>query len=457
MLLLPALLYTAATDTAVPMPAATSEASTAPAPASHDPAPATPAPLPTSAQRSTPADTPHLLGDWGGLRTALEDIGITPSVQYIAMPAANVSGGTSSRTEYAAQLTLGANANLDKIAGIKGGSFQVLFTNRHGNNINATANLQVLQNPQAIWGAGQIWRLSQAFYRQRIGKVEFKIGRMSTGEEFGHAPCFFESLYFCGIVPGHVAFAYWFNPPVGVWAARVRVEDKLGYTQFAVYENNQRNLLTDHGFYLGTKGATGAILPVERGFTTRLGGDPHRSGLYKIGMWYDTSRTTDLALDAHGGYSALTGQPLAALRGRWGAYVVGRQTVIPARSDGSGALDVFFSGVLADARTNTIRSIVVGGAMLSGVIPGRPRDQIGLAIGRTRVNDRLTGLEELQLAAGTTTRTPQRVEWSSELAYSIAVAPSFSLRPNVQLYHHPGGRSDRADVVVLGVGAFLTL
>lgn len=411
----------------------------------------------TGVTGAAPPTQPHLLGDWGGVRTALEDRGITPAIQYIAMPVWNVKGGTRSDLSYAAQFTAGATFDLDRIAGIEGGSFQLLVTNRHGDNINADQKLELLQNPQAIWGAGQVWRLSQMFYRQVAGKVDAKIGRMSVGEDFGTAPCFFESLYFCGIVPGHVTPQYWYNPPVSVWGTRVRVNDRLGYTQVGVYELNPDNLQPDKGFNLSFSGARGVLVPVERGFTVKLGGDPKRLGTYKIGVWHDTSVSDDLVRDVAGGYAPISGRALAQARGRWGGYVVARQQIRPPDSEGRGALTVNGSAVLTDGRTNLIRSIVVTGVTWTGLLKSRPKDEIGLAFGRTRINNRLTRVEQIQFDAGLISRVPQKAEYAIEAAYAIAVAPGLSVRPNVQWYIHPGGRSDRGSVSLLGLGAFLAM
>lgn len=441
----------------------TSPASATPAGQAQDPAPTDATALPETRRAqpvanapSLPTTQPHLLGDWGGVRTALEAAGVTPSVQYIAMPAMNLTGGDRQTSAYTAQLTFGAKLDLDRIAGVKGGAFQALITNRHGTNINNDVNIGLLQFPQAVWGAGQIWRLSQLFYLQTVGKAEFKVGRMSMGEDFGSAPCFFESLMFCGIVPGHVSPQYWYNPPVSVWGSRVKIQDRWGYTQVGAYELNPDNLNPEKGFNLSFSGAKGAIIPVERAFTTKLGGDPKRSGIYKIGIWHDTSVSDDLVRDVNGGYAALSGLPHARQRGRWGAYAVARQQMTAPRADGSGALNLSFSAVLPDARTNLIRSIVVTGITWTGLIPSRPKDEIGLALGRTHINGRLAKVEALQQQAGMTARVPQRSEYVAELTYAIAVHPALSVRPNVQVYVHPSGRSDRGAVVLLGASAFVT-
>ncbi|WP_367348537.1 carbohydrate porin [Sphingobium yanoikuyae] len=422
------------------------------APASHIPR-RTPV---AGATPSLPATLPHLLGDWGGIRTAMEKAGVTPSVQYIAMPAWNLTGGDHSKLAYTAQMTFGATIDLEKITGLEGGKLHGLITNRHGTNVNEDVHIGLLQFPQAVWGAGQVWRLSQLFYLQKIGAAELKLGRMSMGEDFGTAPCFFESLTFCGIVPGHVAPQYWYNPPVSVWGTRVRIKDDLGYTQIGAYELNSDNLNPEKGFNLSMSGAKGAIIPIERAFTVKLGGDAGRSGIYKIGIWHDTSVSNDLVRDVDGNYAALTGRPRASKRGRWGGYVVARQQLRAADADGAGAMTANFSGVITDGRTNLIRSIFVAGMTRTGLVPGRPKDEAGIAIARTHINGRLADVQAIQLEQGLTNRVPQRSEYVAELTYAIAVHPALSIRPNVQVYLHPSGRDDRGAVVLLGASAFVT-
>ena len=91
------------------------------------------------------------------------------------------------------------------------------------------------------------------------------------------------------------------------------------------------------------------------------------------------------------------------------------------------------------------------------MIPGRPKDEAGIAFARTHINKRLTDVQQAQYDLGLTDRVPQRSEYVAELTYSIAVHPALSVRPNVQFYLHPAGRDDRPTVVVLGCSAFLTL
>jgi porin len=410
---------------------------------------------PQSTAAAAPPAQPHLLGDWAGARTALEDAGITPTVSYIGFAAGNLSEGTSKRVQYAGQLGAGLDFDMGKIAGIEGGTFRAAITNRHGNNINDTNHLNLLQYPQGVYGAGQIWRLAGLWYQQKIGAVEIKLGKMSMGEDFGSTTCHFQSLYFCGVVPGHTSFNYWYNFPVTTWGGRIKVKDKLGYTMVGVYQRNDNVAPLNKGFYLGFKGGDGAFVALERGFDVKLGGDPKRAGVYKVGVFFDTSKSDNLVFDKDGGFAQLTGQPLARERGRASVYVVARQQILAADAQGAGGLSAFFHYVGADHRTNKLINVITAGVTYSGLIPGRPKDEIGLAIGRSRVNHNFADLQAARNAQLGETLEPQHDEYAIEANYSISLTPGLSVRPNLQWYINPAGRERARNVLVAGTGLFV--
>lgn len=411
-------------------------------------------PTPKATVADAPPAQPHLLGDWLGLRTWLEDKGIKPTATYIWFPAVNLNGGTREKVQQAGQFAASLAFDLDRLAGIKGGTIQAAVTNRNGQNINDTNHLGLLQYPQGVYGAGQIWRMAGLWYQQRIGSAELKVGQVSMGEDFGSTTCFFQSLYFCGVVPGHTSFNYWYNYPITTWGGRVKIRDKLGYTMAGVYQRNDNKFPLNRGFYLGWKGGKGAFVAIERGFDVKLGGDPKRVGLYKIGIFFDTSKGNDLIRDENGGLAAMTGDPLDQHRGRASFYAVARQQIIGAKDDGSGGLTAFANIVQADRRTNFLRNVVTAGATYSGIVAGRPRDEIGIAVGRSLVNDRAAELREALNVRDGTAIEPQRDEYAIEATYSIAVRPGLSVRPNIQYYVDSGGRDHGNDVVVLGTGVF---
>src|SRR5262249_16762294 len=82
-----------------------------------------------------PAD--HLLGDWWGLRTRLEDRGITPTLTFVSDLAGNPVGGARRGFTEADNLGLNVNFDLDKMCGLKGGAFFVSMSQRSGANLSA--------------------------------------------------------------------------------------------------------------------------------------------------------------------------------------------------------------------------------------------------------------------------------------------------------------------------------
>lgn len=412
---------------------------------------------PDTTAAAAPPEQPHLLGDWAGVRTSLEDIGVKPTVSYIGFLAGNLNSGTSKEVQYAGQLGASLDFDMDRIAGIEGGTFRAAVTNRHGNNINDTNHLDLLQYPQGVFGAGQIWRLAGLWYQQKLGPAEIKLGKVSMGEDFGATTCHFQSLYFCGVVPGHTSFNYWYNFPVTTWGGRVKVRDKLGYTMVGAYQRNDNVFPQNKGFYMGFKGGKGAFVAVERGFDVKLGGDPKRSGTYKVGVFFDTSKSDNLVYDENGGFAQLSGEPLARERGRASIYAVARQQILAADSEGAGGLAAFFNFVGADHRTNKLVNVITAGVTYSGLIPGRPKDEIGLAIGRSRINRNLRALQVSRnetLGEGLESR---KNEYAIEANYSVAITPGLSLRPNLQWYINPGGLEGAKNVLVAGLGVFANL
>ena len=76
----------------------------------------------------------HLFGDWGGLRTKLEDMGIYLSLDALTEFAGNVSGGTQQGSTFAGQEALGLDIDWQRLAGVPGFSTHLIIVNRWGGN-----------------------------------------------------------------------------------------------------------------------------------------------------------------------------------------------------------------------------------------------------------------------------------------------------------------------------------
>lgn len=414
------------------------------------------APQPARAQETTSFG---LTGDWGGLRAKLLDAGLDFQIGYTFEGAANPSGGDRREATGAGQLSVGATADLGKLLGDPGASFQVTFTHRDGRNLTADTGIDPLQQAQEVYGRGDVWRLTQFFYDQALfdDVVDLKLGRMTVGEDFAAFSCDFENLSFCGSQPGNLAGDYWYNWPISQWGARLKIHDgPRFYLETAIYHYDPRNLDPGKGLTLELGGGRGALVPVEAAWTPALG--PRKlPGAYKIGAWWGDIPGADVFLNQARQPLVLFGGAPLQRRDRYGAYVNLQQQVTGSASPGDDhGLTLFLNLTQTDPETEAAdRQISLGASYLG--LPGRPKDTVALAFATTHVNDRLARADALLDAEGLADVPPPRSEYVWELDYDAQAANWLSLRPNLQFIHQPGGIPGRPDALVVGIKATLAL
>lgn len=394
--------------------------------------------------------SPHLLGNWGGIRDWLNSRGIRPSVSYVGENSVNLNSGSRRTPRYADTRAFGASVDAPNLLGRTPAEVQVTLTWKSGQEISARNDLGILQFPTSIYGRGTIWRLTQAWYRAASGPWDAKIGRLTVGEDFASAGCEFQSLYFCGAAPGQIAHTVWNNYPVGQWGTRIKRKfGTRGYVQAAAYHVSPRNAdPVNGGFYLGLDGG-GLLFPVEIGWTPRLRGD--LPGTYKIGAYVSTANEPDVVLDRDHGLAFFTGRERLMQHGSSGFYANVRQQVSHARSSGGGATALFANVAFTDGRTTAWVSKVVGGLVHTGPLAGRPRDEAGFALGRVGINRRIRDLQMLRNAHLPGSVAVQRAEYVAELYYGAQLLQGLMVRPNLQYVHQPGGVAERSDIVLAGL------
>lgn len=403
-----------------------------------------------------------LTGDWNGLRARLADQGVVITSTEVVDAAYDVDGADRKIGRAAGQFTLGATIDTARAWGWpQGGRLQATLTNRHGNSLTNDARLQLLQPAQTVYGRGTIWRLSQFWYEQSFadGATALKVGRVTVSEDYGATPCGnVMNLTLCGPQSSQIVGGYLFNFPVSSWGVRLR--QRLApdlHVSLGAIESNPRNLRLDKGFYLGTAGGTGMIYLGELQWTARFGPRGNLPGTYRIGTWYDTSNADDVVDDHRGADRVLTGLAAARRGHHAGVHANLVQQLIAAEADGAHGLSLVVNVALADRATNRLRGKAAVIASYTGLIPGRPRDDISFGVGATFVNDRVTDSQARQNLAGLRAGAPQEAEVAAELNYGARLTPAITLRPGVQWIHHPGGRSDRGDLIVPGLKLLVSL
>ena len=392
-----------------------------------------------------------LLGDWGGIKSGLTDAGIKPLLGYKGEFAANVSGGERHDATLVGQLDIGATLDTEKLIGLAGGTLQTSITFRHGHDLGQRAGLDVLQQVQEVYGRGQTWRLTELWYQQVAadGHLVLKAGRFPAGD-FNTFDCEFQNLTFCGAPAGNLTGTYWFNWPIAQWSGWVKARSDRFYVKAGVNEDNRNNL--DNAFFLGRGGAKGVIYHLETGWTPAFGGGK-RPGRYQAGFWYTTSRDDDALLDVTRRPVAVTGLAPLQREGQYGIYaqaeqqLTGEATIDPVSGviTRTRGLNVFANFTRNDPRTATTLDQETLGLYVNAPFASRPKDQIGLGVGRTHYSARAA--TALVLADATIGR--RRNEYVGELYYGYNALPGIVLRPNLQYILDPGGIRQATDVVVL--------
>jgi porin len=394
-----------------------------------------------------------LLGDALGVRPWLGRRGLDLSVRYDTEAAYNPGGGSRHLVRDTGQFNVTLKADMGKLAGLNGGTFQAAVTLRHGRNLGADAQLGVLEQVQEVYGRGQTLRLTQFWYEQQFGRARLKLGRSSPGEDFQGFSCNFQNLSFCGSQPGNLVGDYWYNWPVSQWSARLRLDGRTGgFAQVGAYEVNPRNL-SDGFFNWRLHGQTGVLVPVEVGWTGPTG-RAGRLGSYRIGGWWTSADGEDLLLDVNHLPRVLTGAPALERSGRYGGWLSAEQQLTGHTENGKVAagLTVYLNATRADRATSLTDYQVAVGAIYKGLLPSRPADSLGVGVALTHLNDR--GFRD-DPALERTVRPD--AEYASEIYYGFRPTRWLDLRPNLQFIHHPGGRRGAHDATVIGLKAALIL
>lgn len=389
--------------------------------------------------------------DWNGIRSAWFDKGIDFRIGYVSETATNVQGGDRELVRYTDQITFSTTLDLEKLLGLNQARFRIAITDRNGDNLSSDANLQSLQQVQELYGRDQTWRWTQFWYEQKYldGLVDWKIGRITEGEDFAAFSCEFMNLTFCGAPTGNIVGSYWYNWPVSQWATDVKIALKgLGYFQIGAFDVNSDYLQNKYSMDLWRPGSSsGVLVPVEFGWLPTFGGG--LKGSYKFGAWYNSSTAADVVENVYGQPRSINGGPPLMRHGQYGAYVnFLQQLTAPSPNRG---LSLFFNATYADRRTATQDNQIAAGILYKGPFALRPADELGFAIGRTHVNSRVADVETRLDAADPGSDGVQGSEYVAEFFYGVHLNRWLELRPNVQYVVQPGGFARNTNDVIVGL------
>ena len=375
---------------------------------------------------------PGLGGTWFGLRDALTQRGITPSISYTADVQGNVMGGLRRGSAYAGQLNADLTFDLGKLAGLDGLTFGISGNWASGTDLSADDIGNFFVVAQAF--AGDRVRLYTLYLDQSLleGRLDIKVGRFAPGDDFLSWP---QYTFFVNIALNPAIFATQVNvpgftaAPIGTWGGRVRAKPIETFTTTVgmFFSDPSRDLSNTGGidFGLDVPGA-GYLAMAEFAYLHNQGeGAGGMPGTYRFGGYYDSNR-----------YPTFT-DPQTFRRGNWGVYLLADQIIYRDGPESQRALALFGALVAAPRQSiNTIPLFASGGVVYRGLLPRRPKDITGLAAYVGAFSRDLPG---------------QSVETVLELTHTMPLTPWLTVQPDIQYIINPAGRSSATNALVIGV------
>ena len=208
-----------------------------------------------------------------------------------------------------------------------------------------------------------------------------------------------------------------------VFDQKSQIGDYLGQYEFS----DQLGLVA--GIYNGLPGEiTGSNFGIDLNLSGHHGymyiGELHLrqlsrvlNGTYKLGGFY------------HSGQFGKLTQPSIKRKGASGLYFLADQMIYRETPGGSQGLGTFVQLGYAPDKTSLNDKYAALGLNYTGLIPGRPDDQAGVALAHASLNEAL-------LAAESSTFAP--CETVIEFTYKHKLTESLVLQPDIQYIIHPG-------------------
>ncbi len=383
------------------------------------------------------------LSDFG--RT-LDDYGVRLSAQVTDEYASNRTGGVRQGETNAGQIRLGANLDLDKMFGLRGGSFYITGLRDYGSSLGKDYTGTYTKEQEIYKNQYNLWRFSVAAYEQKLfdDKLDVYVGRMGTTTFYGRLAntCYFQSGMTCTVPQVLNSGAGYSLPTSATWAGNVRYKPTSDlYVQAGAFEVNQYIQHTN-GFDWSTGKATGVTVTSEMGIGDYNLQKIRYPGDIKFGGYVSTAPVSDTLYNNKGkSLGTAGGTAEVSSEQRQGIYGMGEK-VIWRPEEGSRQSLALFGGWIQPLETEEVMRLqTYAGGALRAPFPSRPSDTIAFVANYYNISSReLEYLHDSRVkAGGSGWNSPNEVTF--ELDYDALVVPSIRLSPNIQYYINPDNSS----------------
>ena len=371
----------------------------------------------------------------------LADHGIYIIARNLSDEIATVSGGQKQGLSFQGFTQAGLDFDMQRIAGIQGGSIHFLLNDLQGQPFYAWSGSAYLNN-RLFAGDGPAFRLHELSYEQELfdQRVDLRLGRIAAYTQFDGSEVYCTFITSLCRTPAAYTFDRGYPPYLASsWAAiaQIRIAGPF-YSNIAVYENEPEAATTNHGGFpgpdWGLNYANGATFPAQFGYRTTLQDDPYPRA-YSVGGFYVTGTYADPLLNTAGQNRILTGGTSKLDYGLSQFWFQAQQMVY--RPDGSDrGLTLFGGGNWTTSGEPDVERMIFGGVYYKGLFTPRPNDTFGVQVSFLNVNPRIT--ERLNsVLSKTTGGQVSGAEIDYEVYYGLAVAPGMTLKPFFGFMSHP--------------------
>lgn len=338
------------------------------------------------------------------------------------------SGGVRKGTRRLDNLDIVAEANMERLVGWDGAFIHVYGLYNNGTSL--TALLGDAQATSNIETGIKAVRLYEAWVNQKIGTAaSLKVGLYDLNSEFDALDAgglFMGSAHGIGTDISQSGLNGPSIFPSTSLAARIAVEAASGWTvRAAILDGVPGDPARPKRTAIKLGGGDGALLIGEIEA-------PLPEGKLLFGHWQYTARFEDFA-------SGLA-------RGNDGWYVRGEHRLTHEAELPDQGLSGFFRLGIANKRFNIFESFASAGLNYTGLINGRDKDQIGIAVATGFTSSRY------RLAVPSDTS-----EVAFELTYRANVAGWLTVQPNVQYIINPGANPSLDNAIAFGLRTELTV
>ena len=393
---------------------------------------------------------PSLSGNWGGLRSKLEDNGVVFSLTQTSDVMGNVNGGVRRGVEYDGLFQPQVDMDLNKLMGWAGGSAHIAAYVVQGKGISQT-NLQNIMTVTNIEYApngtkmGEFWvqqKLFDEYLAVKVGQIEADLNfdtiesaAFMVNSTWGWPAIWAQNLPGAGpTYPNAVPGAQLILTPNERWTVQGAV---FNGNPTGKNPNGNSNGLE---FPLGQ----GVLSFAEAIYNLNPEGKGGMPGTYKLGGWYNSQSFNSLS-------TASNGVPLAAdnasgtpqsYKGNYSLYASFDQAIWrDANTDNQGP-NVFASvHISPQSDRNQVNWFVEGGLAYTGLVDGRPLDQCAIGFAYMNMSSSYANNVRYENQYQGSNKPIPNFESFIELDYQAVISPWLAIQPFITYVINPGARA----------------